>query len=338
MGMSMNAYLDHGSESDLIAESDLSIYSPEDGQPFGMGYYHKLELEFTVPGDAQIGDTIRFYCMVDDLAWQMDSISIERPVVSSYPSHRNPTLSNATITPDTVASSSQLSDAQLYFQWYDYNRDISDVKLELTGEYVANRAIRTVSASSLGISGSSGVCQKSLGELYGGQLGSYMNNFTKDYWVLLRVWLVDSRGLESENGFLFFYVDGTENKEIFTFKVGDSRADGHADDVFGLALSTWGAGVHHTPLGGTEKYTAYLSDIIPGRNCTLTVQCELSGPEENTGSCVVQLYDGAVFPQYSPPDTATKKKFDITYNPGDLQRVTLEIDPPEPVPPPPPGS
>jgi photosystem II stability/assembly factor-like uncharacterized protein len=170
-----------------------------------------------------------------------------------------------------------------------------------------------------------GLASPTLRNILGNNPGTILS-FTDSYWVTMRCWLTDSKGLESDSREVRFYINGGDDPSIFSFTVGDSVADGLTDDQFMVYINTW-SDWHYTPEGSSKTFYAYIGDIEPGQTvCVVDVQCTLSnGPD---GSCFVQLHDGATF-----EGGGDYMEFDLDRPSG--QTVHLRIIPPEYQPPPP---
>jgi photosystem II stability/assembly factor-like uncharacterized protein len=170
-----------------------------------------------------------------------------------------------------------------------------------------------------------GLASPTMRDILGNNPGTILS-FTDSYWVTMRCWLTDSKGLESDSREVKFYINGGDDPSIFSFTVGDSVKDGLTDDQFRVYINTW-SDWHYTPEGSSKTFYAYIGDIEPGQTvCVVDVQCSLSnGPQ---GSCFVQLHDGATF-----EGGGDYMEFDLDRPSG--QTVHLRIIPPEYEPPPP---
>jgi hypothetical protein len=227
-----------------------------------------------------------------------------------------------------MADLNALGNAQVYMEWSDADANISSLKYEFFGEGIKNRGTFTKSASSLGISGSSGTLTKRVSDLV--TVGNVFSS-GKCYWAGMRMWLVDSQGNISDIGVVTFFLDGEGNEQVFKITVGDSINDGRNDDRFAFDTDTWYE-YHLTPKGGCDSRDVYLGDIPPGQNVHLRVWCIYSEVTV-AGSCYVELEDGATF-----TGGTTRKEFNVNFSSSNPPEAEFDIIPPPQQDPPPPGS
>ncbi|RJP28315.1 MAG: hypothetical protein C4536_12855 [Actinobacteria bacterium] len=309
-----------------IAERHIFVGTFDSGgpPPIARGYAHPLEVEFRVPSYATSASKIAFKISALDIRDLGSELVYERQVSTTY---KPPRISEACMEDTHIQDLDELSNTELYMEWSDSNADIRELKFEFFGNGVKNRGTFSKTASSLGISGSSGTLTKRMSDLV--SVGDVFSS-GKCYWAGMRLWLVDASGNISDNSVVTFFLDGEGNERVFKITVGDSLNDGRNDDRFAFVTDTWYE-YHLTPKGGCDSQDVYLGDMPPGRNVHLRVWCIYSEVTA-AGSCYVELGDGASF-----TDATTVKEFNINFSSINPPEAEFDIIPPPEEDPPPPG-